>query len=161
MWKVCGSSTLRSCPCCRRRIHSRRRSQLPKRAPTLFGDVARKRLPAREARSADRCRPIWVAVLLPIVSRQSLAHRTPAAVSHGVPVDAYHQHYKARSRQLIIKQVHEYQPVDLGNLTCSFVRRLKLKLSCCYSDLPHSLSTAPAFAGGCMGTWGHLHAPNR
>ena len=56
-------------------IHSRRRSRLPKRAPTLFGDVARKRLPAREARSVDRGRPIWVAVLLPIVSRQSLAHR--------------------------------------------------------------------------------------
>ena len=124
MWNVCGSSTLRSCPCCRRRIHSRRRSQLLKRAPILFGDAARKHLPASEARSVDRGPLIWVAVLPPIVIRQSLAHRLRHAVSHGVTVDPCHRHYIARSHQLIIKQVHKYQPVDLSNVKCSFVRKI-------------------------------------
>ena len=66
-------------PICRRRIHSRRRSQLPKRAPTLFGDVA-EALPAREARSAD-CGRQSESPSLPIVGCQSLAHLQPSVTA--------------------------------------------------------------------------------
>ena len=60
---------------------------LPKRALTLFGDVARKRLPAREARSADCGRQIQ--------GRRASANSGPSITAHlprlpsRVPVDAY------------------------------------------------------------------------